>query len=379
MKKIVVIGPCYPYRGGIATFIAHLCKGLASKFDVNLINYSLLYPSFLFPGKTQYDESKELKIDFPSKRLLNSINPFSWYKVAKEVASHKPDLIIMDWWNPFFGLCFRGVYFFLPASLKSKILIITENVVSHEGRKIDAFLTKVGISFASSYLVLSDKVADEVKPYTKQKPVHKAHLPIYNVFNKNTQEQNFKQALGYAQNDYVLLFFGYIRKYKGLDIALQALPKVLKQIPNAKLLVVGESYEPWPEYQKLIDELKLGAYVKVVSEYVANEAIGTYFNASDVVLLPYRTATQSGILNIAYGFSKPVVATNVGGFSEFIEPDKTGVLVQHVDAMEFADGIVKWHQIKDAHNYEQAIERVVQANGFDKINEIVSKVIEEVE
>jgi glycosyltransferase involved in cell wall biosynthesis len=373
-KKLVVIGPCYPYRGGIATFVAHLCKGLSQNFDVSLINYSLLYPSILFPGKTQYDESKTLTFDFPNRRLLNSINPFSWIKVARAIKAEKPDLIIMDWWNPFFALCFKGVFTFLNRDYKNKILVIAENVVSHEGRKIDAALTKMGISIASEYLVLSDKVAEEIKPYSNNKKIYKAHLPIYNTFNKG-ENVSTKKGLGYSEDDYVLLFFGYVRKYKGLDIALEAFPEIKKSIPNAKLLVVGECYDEWKEYQDLIEKYHLQQDVKVVSEYVPNEAVGGYFNACDLVLLPYRTATQSGILNIAYGFNKPVVATNVGGFSEFIKDGSSGLLVQKVDAPAFAQGVIKWHEQHRNDDYITAISDVVTANGFGKINGIIETIL----
>lgn len=373
-KKLVVIGPCYPYRGGIATFVAHLCKGLSEKFDVHLINYSLLYPSVLFPGKTQYDESKSLTFNFPNTRLLNSINPLSWIKVARAIKKENPDLIIMDWWNPFFSFCFRGIFTFLHPTFKNKILVIAENVVSHEGRKIDAALTKMGISIGSQYLVLSDKVAEEIKPYANNKPIHKAHLPIYNTFN-TTAATSTKASLGYSEDDYVLLFFGYIRKYKGLDIALEAFPTIKKSIPNAKLLVVGESYDAWEEYQDLIDKHQLQNDVQVISAYVPNEAVAQYFNASDLVLLPYRTATQSGILNIAYGFLKPVVATNVGGFSEFIDDGTSGLLVQSIEPQAFAEAVIHWYAEKRNSNYTKSIEDIVNANGFGKINGIIDSIL----
>lgn len=378
-SKIVIIGPCYPYRGGIATFIAHLSKKLAGEFEVHLINYSLLYPSFLFPGKTQYDESQNLIFSFPNERMVNSINPMSWYRTAKKVKELDPDLVIIDWWNPFFSFAVKGIITFLGKRFQKRVLIIAENVVSHEGRWIDSFLTKIALGKANAYLALSDKVNEELKPYSGHKRIFKSNLPIYSDFDTGTQEtadsSAAKASLGYTASDYVLLFFGYIRKYKGLDIALEAFPAIKQAIPGAKLLVVGESYDDIAEYEGLIGKLGIAADVQMINEYVPNEAVARYFEASDCVLLPYRTATQSGILNIAYGFTKPVVATNVGGFSEFIQNGRTGILVEGIEPEAFAAGVFEWYRIKDSVPYAEAITKSVAANSFDNITGIIHEAI----
>lgn len=375
--KIVVIGPCYPYRGGIATFVAHLCNKLAPHFDVHLINYSLLYPSFLFPGKTQYDESENLIFSFPNERIVNSINPISWFRTAQRIRQLNPDLIIIDWWNPFFSFAVKGITAFLGKTFKQRIFLIAENVVSHEGRKADALLTRNALNAAHAYLALSDKVAAELMPYTGSKKIFKSHLPIYSDFDTEQQatDQEARSKLGYAPEDYVLLFFGYIRKYKGLDIALQAMPAIKKAIPSARLLIVGESYDDIAEYTSLIDQLGLAQEVQLISEYVPNEAVAQYFQASDCVLLPYRTATQSGILNIAYGFTKPVVATNVGGFAEFIRNGETGILVEGTEPDTFARGVAEWYRIRHTTAYADAIRAMVAQNSFDNIADIIRAAI----
>jgi len=377
-SRIVIIGPCYPYRGGIATFVSHLCNKLASRFDVRLINYSLLYPSFLFPGKTQYDESENLIFSFPNERLVNSINPLSWYKTAQHIKKLNPDLVIIDWWNPFFSFAVKGITAFLGSSFRKRIFIIAENVVSHEGRKIDAALTRTALSTAHAYLALSDKVAAELIPYSDHKKIFKSNLPIYSDFDTGNDIDNSaaKAELGYGADDFVLLFFGYIRKYKGLDIALQAFPEIKRSISKAKLLIVGESYDDIAEYTALIDAAGIGSDVQLINEYVPNEAVSRYFDASDCVLLPYRTATQSGILNIAYGFNKPVVATNVGGFSEFIKNGETGILVDGIEASAFAKGVIQWHGICKDIDYQKAISAIVAGNSFDSIADIISEAVD---
>ncbi len=374
LKKIVIIGPCYPYRGGIATFVSYLSNLLHKHYNVHLINYSMLYPSILFPGKTQYDESKALVFSFKNERLFSSLNPISWYKTAQRIKQLQPDVIIMDWWNPFFGICFRGLYLFLPKEYKNKILVVAENVVSHEGRKIDTLLTKIGITVGKSYIVLSDKVKDQIAYFAGNKTIYKSNLPIYDSFDGATKtylRSDVSAAL--KEDDYVMLCFGYIRQYKGVDIAIEAMPQILKTIPNAKLLIVGECYDDWAMYQQLIDKLNLHNHVVVVNSYVPNEAVEQYFSVSNVVLLPYRNATQSGILNIAYGFYKPVVATKVGGFTEFIQDGKTGVLVNQIDPAAYANGVVHFYNNYRNVDFKPAIQQIINANSFDKIIDYVNE------
>jgi glycosyltransferase involved in cell wall biosynthesis len=373
-KKIVVIGPSYPYRGGIAVVVASLCNSLATEHDVELINFSLLYPSLLFPGKTQFDESESKTVSFPSKRLLNSINPISWYNVAKVIQAAKPDLIMMEWYHPFFALCFRGVYTFLPKKYKGRILITADNVISHEARFVEKALTKIGINIASQYMVFSEVVREDIKAYAKDKKVYKAQLPPFDLFTDNNV-QDTRSQFGFSKNDFVLLFFGYIRKYKGLDILLKAMPQIKAAIPNVRLLIVGESYEEWSNYQSIIDECKMNDCITVVSRYVANEEVSAFYYAADAAVLPYRSATNSAILSVAYSFNKPAIANNVGSFPEFVKHKQSGYLVDEVTPEAFAHGVIEWHKIHFTTDYTNAIQELVAANSFGKVHAIVNEVI----
>ena len=379
-KKIAIIGPNYPYRGGNSLFIGHLCVALQKDFELVIINYSLLYPELLFPGKTQYDKSnevvKEIR-DLKTERILNSINPISWYKTAKRIDSFEPDLIVFDWWQPFFGPCHYAVSSLLEKKYKDKILFITENVVSHESRFIDRFLTKIGLSNASKFLVLSNKVKEEIASKYPSKIVYKSELPIYNCYdtNKALNGNSIREKFGFKESDRVLLFFGYIRHYKGLDILIEALSILRKTDPSYKLLVAGESYEDEKIYLNRIYELKLKDAVVMENKFISNEDVGEYFYASDLVVLPYRTATQSGILNMAYGFLKPVVITNVGGLAEFVDRNKTGVIVELSEASSVAAGVQSFFDLRQKVDFTAEISRYIEKNSFSSISAVFEEIL----
>lgn len=380
MKKIAIIGPNYPYRGGNSLFIGHLCIALQEKFELLIINYSLLYPEILFPGKTQYDKSNEVMDgirQLKTHRILNSINPISWYNTAKKIKEFNPDLVVVDWWQPFFGPCHFGVLSLLGSSYKDRILFITENVISHESRFIDKILTKIGLAKASKFLVLSNKVQDDIKSLFPTKSIFKSELPIYDCYdnNKSLNKSELRSKFGFNNSDKVLLFFGYIRHYKGLDILIESLKILRSEDKSYKLLVAGESYENEKIYLDLISQYKLESAVHMENKFISNEDVGVYFYASDVAVLPYRSATQSGILNMAYGFNKPVVITNVGGLAEFVVEDQTGVIVNESSPDSIANGIKKFFQLNQTIDFHKNIEIYISGNSFSKIVEVFEEIL----
>lgn len=380
MKKIAIIGPNYPYRGGNSLFIGHLCIALQEKFELLIINYSLLYPEILFPGKTQFDKSNEVMDgirQLKTHRILNSINPISWYNTAKKIKEFNPDLVVVDWWQPFFGPCHFGVLSLLGSNYKDRILFITENVISHESRFIDKILTKIGLAKASKFLVLSNKVQDDIKSLFPTKSIFKSELPIYDCYdnNKSLNKSELRSKFGFNNSDKVLLFFGYIRHYKGLDILIESLKILRSEDKSYKLLVAGESYENEKIYLDLISEYKLESAVHMENKFISNEDVGVYFYASDVAVLPYRSATQSGILNMAYGFNKPVVITNVGGLAEFVVEDQTGVIVNESSPDSIANGIKKFFQLNQTIDFHKNIEIYISGNSFSKIVEVFEEIL----
>jgi D-inositol-3-phosphate glycosyltransferase len=378
-KKIILIGPAHPYRGGNALFVTHTFESLKNHFEVKIYNYKLLYPSFLFPGTTQFDKSKEQVFNIPNERIVNSINPFNWFTVAKQLKKENADLVVFDWWHPFFGFCHGVISFLIRNKYKNKILFITENVVSHEANAIDKFLTKIGLSSASKFLALSGIVEKEVQQFSKGKKIYRSELPVYDCYKTVPKEniQKLREKLGFEKDSIVLLFFGYVRKYKGLDILIEAFPKITANNPKAKLLIVGEFYDDPKSYLDLIRKLQIEDKVKVINQFVPNEEVAKYYQAADVVILPYRSATQSGILNVAYGFYKPVIVTDVGGLAEFVDEGKTGFVVQPNSPDVIVEGVQKFFKVNGKVDFASHIEMRNRKNSFNNLPEVFEKILDE--
>lgn len=376
-KKIIIIGPAYPYRGGNSLFISHLYEALEKHFDVKVFNYKLLYPSILFPGTTQYDQSNTVIKKAPNERKVNSINPFNWIKVANDILKENPDLVVFDWWHPFFGPAHFGISSLIKKKLRNKVIFITENVVSHEANIVDKTLTKLGLANSSGFLTLSEKVESEVKEFSKDKPIYLSELPIYDCYVSESTKEFNKVKFGFAPDNKVILFFGYIRKYKGLDLLIKAMPMLLQKYPEMRLLVVGESYDNPETYTSIIKEHKLDDKVVFINKFVANEDVEEYYAVSDLVVLPYRSATQSGILNVAYGFLKPVLVTGVGGLTEFVDEGKTGVIVEPESSEKIAEGIFKFFDTYKNVNFSENISNKLKNNKFFDIHNLFKKIIED--
>jgi glycosyltransferase involved in cell wall biosynthesis len=377
LKKIVIVSPAYPYRGGPATYVSYLYRALSSRFDVKIFNYTLLYPDFLFPGTTQYDESKSSSSKVPNERLINSISPFNWIKAASRIKKENADLVVFDWWQPFFGPCHFTISLLLRKQYKGRILFITENYISHESRLIDSFLTRLGLSNADIFLALSDIVALELKKIASGRKIYRSVLPPFDCYiaDHNYDRNTSRKELNLSDNDKVLLFFGYVRKYKGLDLLISALPAALTEIPGLKLLVVGEFYDDVSSYSHLIEKLGLTGNVMLLNKFVPNEEVGKYYTASDAVVLPYRSATQSAVLNVSYSFRKPVIATNVGGLGEFIKDNYTGIVVEPGSPEEIAKGIIHFYQVIEKINFGFNIEEYLAGGDFNKLPELFDQII----
>lgn len=376
-KKIIIIGPAYPYRGGNSLFVSHVYDTLKEDFEVKIFNYKLLYPSILFPGRTQYDKSTTLIKKAPNERIINSISPVSWFQAANRIINENPDLVVFDWWHPFFAFCHFTISELIKKKFRNKILFITENFISHEGNIIDKRLTDIGLKNASAFLVLSNIVEKEVSRIANDRKVYKSELPIYDCYDSkdNISVSELRKELGFSEKDKVLLFFGYVRKYKGLDLLIDAFPKIKSLIPNSKLLIVGEFYDSPEFYTDKIKILGIEKDTVIVNQFVPNEDVGKYYKASDLVILPYRSATQSGILNVAYGFSKPVIVTNVGGLSEFVDDKKTGIIIKPGSPHEIALGVNHFFMLKESVDFEKNIKDFVNRNNFGKLPQLFNQII----
>ena len=348
--KITILGTAYPMRGGMAHYAALLYEYLKKRHDVNVISFSLQYPKILFPGKTQEEPQEtqsEKTIQVSGNPLMNSINPFSWIKTAMYIIKNKPDLLIFNYWMPFFAPCYGTITLLTKVFSKNiKIFYVCHNIIPHEKIFGTTLLTKYAFLAVDAGIVQSDSVEQEfVSLFPKKNFINSPH-PVYTIFGDKPDKNSSKKELGVSEEK-IILFFGYIRQYKGLDILIEAMPEILKNV-NLRLMVVGESYEKNDKYLNMVEKLGLQNNVTLKTDYVPNDEVGKYFAASDVVILPYRSATQSGIVQIAYHFDKPVIVTNVGGLAEVVQEGKTGFIVEPNNPKKIAAAIIKFY----TENYE---------------------------
>ncbi|MBD3348003.1 MAG: glycosyltransferase [Candidatus Eisenbacteria bacterium] len=340
--RIAIVGPSYPLRGGNALFVAHLYESLSVDHDAYVVSFRRLYPSLLFPGKTQMNLSRAPVKSTPSRQIIDSINPVTWIRAVRWITKprRRPDLVLFVWWNPFFGVCYGTMARLLRRRYGIPVAFVCENVVSHENRWIDRFLTRFALSAADYFLVLSGIVARRIESLYPTRPLRQAALPIYDCYRADGYDrEEVRSELGLERP--TILFFGYVRKYKGLANLIRALPAVLRET-DVDLLIVGEFYDDRAAYDRLIEQLGVGHRVRIVARHVPDEDVGRYFSAADVVVLPYVSATQSGITQIAYAFGVPVISTNVGGLPEVVEDGVTGYIVEPEDEGALADAIVRY-------------------------------------
>lgn len=373
--KIVLIGPAYPIRGGNALFVAHLYEALSEINEVQVISFSRLYPGFLFPGVRQTDISNVALKKHPALHVIDCLNPITWWKAARLASSMNPDLLVFTWWNPFFGLIVRTIASLFKHRTKKPVVIIAENVISHESHWIDVYFTKIALKAADRFLVLSGVVEDSIKRLFPDKKNFRSTLPIYDCYQVTNRltHQEAQEKLGLA-NKRVLLFFGYVRKYKGLMNLIEALPVIREQLKDIHLLVVGEFYDDPRSYLETISRLGLDKNVTIIDEYVANETVHIYFTAADVAVLPYDEATQSGILSIAYGFAVPVIVTNVGGLAELVDDGKTGFVVPARDTPNLAKTIIRYFKENRKEEFSHNVEEKRKENSFGKIRDVFNEI-----
>ena len=339
-RKVIIIGPAFPYRGGIANFNNSLAVEYQNQgADVQVYSFSLQYPSFLFPGKTQYEEGEGpdgIKI-FP---IINSVNPFNWIKIARRVRNENPDYVIIRYWLPFMAPCLGTIAKLIRKT--TKVFAITDNVIPHEQRVGDNLLTRYFVKSCDAFLTLSSSVLDDLSKFTdSQEKIFIPH-PIYDSFGDIVDKNKAKQNLGLDKNGKYLLFFGFVRKYKGLDIMLDVMSDRRIKDLGVRLIVAGEFYDNKEEYISQIDVLGIQDSIILKSDFIPEEEVKDYFCASDMITQTYRTATQSGVTQIAYHFERPMLVTNVGGLAEIVPHNKVGYVCD-ISIKDIADCIVEFY------------------------------------
>ena len=336
--KIAILSCLHPYRGGISQFGTCLYRGLADGNEVRAFNFSRQYPSLLFPGTTQYVTSADDSEAVPSERVLDSINPFSWGATARRIMAWGPDVVYINWWMSFFGPSMGRVARYLKKR-GVKVVGLLHNVLPHEPHFWDKPLTKYFLSGCSGYVTLGDEGAASLLKLlgheVRQRSVQLFH-PVYNQFGEALPREEACKALGLEPGGRNLLFFGLIRKYKGLDLLIKA----FGLLPDDyHLIVAGEPYGDFGEYQELIDANPGRGRIHCFIGYVPDADVKKYFSAADLSVLPYRSATQSGVVAVSYNFGVPVVATDTGSLRRDVEGRGTGVIVDEPSPENLAGAI----------------------------------------
>jgi D-inositol-3-phosphate glycosyltransferase len=341
-QKVIIVGPAFPLRGGIANFNEAFCRALnAAGIDAKIISFSLQYPGFLFPGKTQYDTGKGPQ-DIVIETKINSVNPFNWLKVARQIKQEKPDYVVFRYWLPFMGPCLGTIAKCIKRGTAITVIAITDNLIPHEKRPGDKLFTNYFVKQCDGFVAMSQAVLNDLKEFsTTDKKIVLPH-PIYDIFGEKMDKTRALNHLKLNVSDKHILFFGFIRKYKGLDLLLEAMADSrIKQL-GVKLIVAGEYYEDATYYNQIIAKNKLENSVILKTEYIQPEEVRYYFCAADMIAQPYRTATQSGVTQIAYHFEKPMLVTNVGGLPEIVPHNKVGYVTE-INSIAIADAILDFY------------------------------------
>lgn len=344
MAKVVIIGPAHPLRGGLATFNQRLAKEFNDRGDdCSVYSFSLQYPSFLFPGKTQFtDEPAPAGIKIHT--VINSVNPFNWIKIGNRLKKERPDLIIVRFWLPFMGPALGTILRRVKKNKHTKIVCIADNVIPHEKRPGDKPFTSYFLKSCDAFVTMSEKVMSDLRLFEKDKPAQLVSHPLYDNFGAILSKQEARQHLGLPVAEKIILFFGFIRKYKGLDILLEAMATAQLKSAGIKLLVAGEFYEDEKTYREQIEKLQLSNSLILKTDFIPDSEVKYYLCAADAVIQPYRNATQSGVTPLAYHFEKPMVVTNVGGLPSLVPHEKVGLVVEpNPDAI--AEGILRFYQL----------------------------------
>jgi glycosyltransferase involved in cell wall biosynthesis len=328
MAKIVIIGTAYPYRGGIAVFNERLASAIKEAgHDISIETFTLQYPNFLFPGKTQFAEWP-YKGNVQIKRSINSINPLNWVKIGNQIRRQNYDLVIFRFWLPFMGPCFGTIARCIRKNKKTKIIAILDNVIPHEKRIGDTLFTKWFLKPIQGFITMSESVQSELAKFNESKPRLLCPHPLYDNFGEKTKRAEALQQLNLSPDYKYVLFFGLIRDYKGLDILIDAFSDSRLKELSVKLIVAGEFYGDSEKYFSQIDQLGLQDQIFVFPNFIPDTEVNRFFEVADIVAQPYKSATQSGVTQIAYHFEKPMVVTNVGGLGEIVPHGKVGYVVE---------------------------------------------------
>ena len=361
--KIAFLSTFFPYRGGIAQFNASLYRAFEQQgHQVKAFTFTRQYPDILFPGTSQLVQPGDIADEIPAERVLDSINPFTYLRSARQIEKFAPDLVIMKFWMPFLGPALGSVAHLLKK--KTKIITLIDNAIPHEKRIGDLAFTKYFLRANHGFVVMSNKVKEDLLQLQPQAKILFHPHPLYNHFGANMDQQEARQHLSIGADKKVILFFGFIRDYKGLDLLIEA----MKNTPeDYVLLIAGEVYGNFESYRQQINAAGLEQKIVLHVRYISDNEVPLFFSAADVCVLPYKSATQSGITSIAFHFNVPIIATDVGGLQESITHNSTGLIVEKPDALLIHESLKKYFAHHFKAQFVANIERYKQQLSWEHL------------
>lgn len=371
-KKIIMIGPVYPYKGGISHYTGMMCRELIKNHNVTMISYKMQYPKILYKREQKDYANDSFKVE-NTQYLLHTANPFNIIRVARKIKRECPDMVIIQWWHPYFAPCYRILTEWMG---KQNITFVCHNVFPHERFPLDRRLTKIALKKGSNFILHAHEEEKELETIMKGSGYRKRVTPhpTYDAFKlSGIGKSEAREKLGLKQEDKILLFFGFVREYKGLKYLIEAMPEIIQRLENVKLLVVGDFDGDKETYVDQIKKLQIEKNIIITDVYIPDKEVEPYFAACDLVMLPYISATQSGIVQIAYGFCKPVIATNVGGLPDVVKDGATGYLVKPQNPEELALAVQKYYILDKQEDFQKNIEQEAYRFSWERMGEVVDE------
>jgi glycosyltransferase involved in cell wall biosynthesis len=376
--RFCVVGPTYPFKGGISHFTSMLVEQLRLDHEVDFVSFKRQYPKWLFPGNAEPDPSNHT-LHCDCEYLLDPMNPLTWLQTFGRIRRTLPDVLLLQWWTPFWTPTLAVLATLVKRYTPVRILFLCHHITPPDGGPLDLTLARTVLSRGDEFLVLSEGDYADLRHALPQARIHIATLPTYESFNQNTPDpETARRQLGYAGQDHLLLFFGFVRRYKGLSQLLHALALIPEELP-VKLLVVGEFWESEGRYQNLAEQLGIANRVELINRYIPNEEVGLYFSAADVVVLPYLEATQSAVLQMAFGFDRPVIATDVGGLPEMVQNERLGLVVPAQDAEALASAIIRYFREDLRLGFQENIRAERDIFSWERLVNLIEEILEETE
>ncbi len=372
MARIIIIGPGHPLRGGgLTTFNHRLAKAFISEgHECSICSFSLQYPSFLFPGKSQYSDDPAPD-GITIRPWINSINPFNWIKIGRRLKKERPDLIVVRFWLPFMGPALGTILRKVQKNKHTKIICLADNVIPHEKRMGDKSFTRYFLKSCDAFITMSKQVMSDLRLFQPTKPAKLVAHPLYDNFGAILTKEEARKHLDLPAGDKIILFFGFIRKYKGLDLLLEAMADERIKQAGIKLLIAGEFYENEKKYREQIEALGIQDRLFLKTAFIPDNEVRYYLSAPDLVIQPYRSATQSGVTPLAYHFEKPMIVTNTGGLPDLVPHEKVG-LVTAINAKAMADSILRFYQLGEDYFIPQLRKEKEQYSWPTMVNSILA-------